>query len=275
MSVNIQQYFGFRKMPFSSNISIVDFYKLESMLKVKEDIDFAIESSMDYALVGEIGSGKSSILDYIISETNKQNRFRMIKVVGGKWKMTEFLRTVLNGFNYSITSNRPSIMLNQIGKSIDTLQAEGIFPVICIDETELLDPEVFVQLHLLSQQGKKNPMPIVMVGQEDLLGRLRQPLARPLCSRIGSSYRLESLTQEEALGYLNHHLSEIAKVSPSLINDNAKLAIAQNGANIMRNMNNLALKSLKVAMQNNRQEVTMADVSQAKKQGILQEIGMF
>ncbi len=265
---NMKMHYGLRKMPFSADVDVKDYYQLNNMLNVQSGISFTLESSMNYALIGEIGAGKSSLLDYVIDSINRQEQYRLIKVVGGKWGMTEFLRTVLSEFNSSTTTNRPSRMLRELGTAIDGIKEDGLKPVLCVDEAHLLDSSIFQQLHLLSQQGKKGMMPIVLVGQYDLVDKLKQPLARPFLSRIGDSFTVQALSQNEALGYIDHHLNEIAQISLSTIEEQAKIAITQLGLNVMRNINRIALKSLHIAMLNDRTQVCVSDVKEAHTQPI-------
>jgi general secretion pathway protein A len=265
MKPQVQQYFGFKKMPFSATIEIEDYFKLTSMLDVEEGIKFTSEVGSTYTLMGEIGSGKSTILDYAINNLNKKEKLMMVKVVGGKWGMTEFISTILRAFSSPVTTNRISILMHELGVAVDASYSEGLKPILCVDESHLLNSDIFQQLHLLSQQGQKGLMPLVLVGQNDLLDKLRQPLARPLYSRIGDAYQVEALSSSEAIAYIDHHLKNIAGVSPSVIEDKAKIAIGQFSNNIMRSMNELAYRSLRIAMKNERTYVSWADVNVANK----------
>ena len=82
-----------------------------------------------------------------------------------------------------------------------------------------------------------------LVGQNNLLDKLRYHTSRPLASRVIGRSHLEGLKAKDMTGYLKHHL-EVAGVSEQLFSDEAILAIHQGSGGLLRRANFLAKGAL-------------------------------
>ena len=95
-----------------------------------------------------------------------------------------------------------------------------------------------------------------LVGQNNLLDKLRYHTSRPLASRVIGRSHLEGLKAKDMAGYLKHHLN-IAGISEQLLDgrikvyqlfsDEAILAIQQGSGGLLRRANYLAKGALLAA----------------------------
>jgi len=203
VNTDIRTFYGFKQIPFSPELKPEQMYLLSSMVEISKKIQFAIQNSMYFTLIGDVGAGKSTTLRYVL---------QLMASLG------LFTRT-----------NQPSTMLRQIHEALDLIYNDGKRPVLVIDECHHFTGDFYAQLHLISQQNlaKANVIPIVMCGQEGLFEKLRNPQARPLMSRILDGYNLRSLTQDECFGYIEHHLKTIGGRGSEIFDKPALIAVSQ------------------------------------------------
>ena len=85
---------------------------LPGLLSLEKRIEFMIELRSISLITGEVGSGKSTSLRYVSSKLHP-SKYKIIHVVGGRYGMMEFLRTILYQFGISINSYRFHSSQNQ------------------------------------------------------------------------------------------------------------------------------------------------------------------
>lgn len=257
MNTDIRTFYGFRQIPFSPELKPGQMYLLSSMVEISRRIQFAIQNSMYFTLIGDVGAGKSTSLRYALSQLPSKS-YQAIDLVGGQWSFVEVLRQLMASLGIFTRTNQPSTMLRQIHESLDLIYNDGKRPVLFLDECHLFTGDFYAQLHLISQQNlaKANVIPIVMCGQEGLFEKLRNPQARPLMSRILDGYNLRSLSQEECFGYIEHHLKTIGGRNSEIFDKPALIAVSQVSAGIPRNINSVCLLALQHGMEQGMQAIS-------------------
>lgn len=250
MKPDVRNYYGFKQLPFSSDLKKEQLYKLQSMLDISDKIQFAVQNSMYFAIIGEVGAGKSTALRYA-SEQLPAKHFQSLYIVGVSCSFVELLRQCMASVGVYVRTNQQSSMLRTMYEAFAHIRDEGKSPVIFLDECHLYNSDVFTQLHLISQQSLEGGkiVPIVMCGQESLFDKLRSPFARPLHSRILDGYNVKSLSQDECFGYITHHLETIGGSRKDIFDPQALIAISQVSAGIPRRINATCLLALQHAME--------------------------
>ncbi len=109
---SINNYFGFKRSPFSANIPVDKLYQFEAMVSINENIQFAVEQNMNYVIIGDVGAGKSTALYYANSMLPKKH-YHVINTIGGSYSFSEFLRSILYSFDNGIrTSQQTTLFVN-------------------------------------------------------------------------------------------------------------------------------------------------------------------
>ncbi len=254
---DIKTYYGFQRQPFASHMPVDQLYTVTSMIEISERCVFAIAHAMIFAIIGEIGSGKSTALRYTISQLSKK-QYQVIHICGGSWSFTEMLRQCMHAVGISARTNQQTTMLKQLYEAFSQIRADGRSPVLFIDECDLFKPSVYSQLHLLCQQNPNDSriLPIVMCGQDTLFDKLRNPYARPLMNRVMNGYNLRSMSQQECIEYVKHHMTTVAGGQEDLFSSQAVIAVTQASGGIPRNINTICLLALKHGMDEKLQVIT-------------------
>lgn len=207
LNVPIMQFFEMKKTPFPQTLGAKEIYLLPSVKEVAEMAEFAFINGMFYAVIGDVGSGKTSAIRYACSRLETR-RATVISVVGGIWSFTEFLRQILATFGVDIRNHQTATMVRIIQDKLLAIQADGRKCIFMIDEAHLLKSDVFAQLHILSlREESKGPLfSLMLCGQEELAEKLSSPTAKPLMSRIATGYYIPPLKKEDFIAYIDHHL---------------------------------------------------------------------
>jgi len=68
MNTDIRTFYGFKQMPFSAELKPNQMYLLSSMVDISNKIQFAIQNSMYFTIIGDVGAGKSTSLRYSLHQ---------------------------------------------------------------------------------------------------------------------------------------------------------------------------------------------------------------
>jgi type II secretory pathway predicted ATPase ExeA len=245
MNNNYRNFFGLKKEPFGSEISLDDILKTTELIDVKERFDYVIRLGAVGLVTGEVGSGKSTAIRYA-AEHLHPSEFKSLYMTASSGAIMEFYRQLINELDIHIKSNSKAMMLRLIKKEIIELVGEKkIKVVLLVDEASLLRLEVFAELHTLCQFEKdsKPYLPIIFAGQNNLIDKLSYRSSQPLASRVVARSHLQGTDLAGMQDYLKHHLA-IAGIKHNLFDQNAITAIHQGSGGLFRKANHLARGAL-------------------------------
>jgi len=247
MKEHYKVFFGFKKDPFSQDIRVEDMMKSSSLMGVKERFLYTVNLGAIAVITGDVGSGKSSALRFA-SSTLHPSEYRVLYVTATSGTIIELYKQVCHSLNIDVKGSSKAILSRTIKRSIMELVGKKQRPVLIIDEASLIRLDVFSELHTLVQfEGdSKAVLPIVFVGQNNLMDNLMFRQSRPLASRVVARGHMESLNSEDMAAYLQHH-QNIAGCNKNLFSEQSVTAIHQGSGGLLRRANNLARGALVAA----------------------------
>jgi type II secretory pathway predicted ATPase ExeA len=241
MNNNYRNFFGLKKKPFGSDISLDDILKTTELIDVKDRFDYIIGLGAIGLVTGEVGSGKSTAIRYAAEHLHPAE-YKSLYMTASSGAIMEFYRQLANELNIHIKSNSKTLMLRLIKKEITQLFCEKKIKVLLlVDEASLLRLEVFAELHTLCQFEKdsKPYLPMILAGQNNLIDKLSYRSSQPLASRIVARSHLQGTDLDGMQDYLKHHLA-IVGMKQNLFDQNAITAIHQGSGGLFRKANHLA-----------------------------------
>ena len=257
MSTNYRASFGLKCEPFSNDSAPKDLLKLPGMKGVHARLIYTHGLGGTMLVTGEVGSGKSTSLRWSLSQIHPSQTC-ILSLVGHSGGLSEILKMIAMELGLEGTTMSRSKLLSDIRTAVrEIVTAKKQQILLVIDEANLLRPEVFAELHTLTQfdHDSKNLVTLVLCGQSSLLDRLGLRSSAPLASRVISRTHLEPLGRGEMDEYVSHHLG-VAGVKKKLFEDGALTAIYQGSGGLLRKANSLARGGLVAAATEGRDSVS-------------------
>jgi len=168
----------------------------------------------------------------------------------------ELYRQIAHSLKLETRSPSRSYLQRAIKHSVTELTNKKRKLLLIVDEASLLRLDVFGELHTLLQYhiDSKGLLPLLLVGQSNLVDMLSFPKAKALASRVVARGHMQPLNEEEVRQYLEHHL-KLAGCKRNLFTEEAMTAIRQGASGALRKINNLARGGLIAAAKQEQHEV--------------------
>lgn len=262
--IDMRLWFGLKKVPFSQEVKEDDMFLRPCMEEIGERVAFSAHHGMMFAVIGDVGAGKSTAMRYALSRLPKK-QYHVLQMTGGSWSFTELLRSCSLSMNAYTRTSQQTMMLKQISEGYAAIRESGATPILFIDEAQLFQQDVFRQLHLLAQPFPSSRIvPVVMCGQESLIDKLSDPFCKPLMSRIIDGYNIHAMGIEEYRSYMTHQVEVIGGTS-GIFDEAALTVIHQSTAGLPRRVNETALLAMKEAMDRGSHTVSAEMVRMVSK----------
>jgi general secretion pathway protein A len=247
MSATYRSFFGMTKEAFDPDLSLADILETPDIVSITKRFDYTLRLGAIALITGEVGSGKSTALRYVLSKLHP-SEYKTIWVTACTGSILEFYRLFISELNIGETGCK-SAMIKTIKKAIRGIVLEKKMKALLIlDDASLIRLEVFAELHTITQfeQDSKPWLPIILAGRTNLIDKLMYQTSMPLASRIVARAHMEPINRQEMERYILHHLS-IAGVKTRLFEDAAITAVHQGSGGILRKANHLARGALVAA----------------------------
>lgn len=201
-----EEHFGLRARPFGKTPDPAFLYESQQHREALARLEYAVEEKELALLVGDIGSGKTTLSRALIDRIGDARP--IVLLINPRMSPAQLLRSIARGLGVEPARFRNDI-LDQIHTRLYELYEEDREPVLILDEAQLIPTKAaFDEIRLLTnfQLDDQNLLSVVLIGQPELATRLdREPYAA-LRQRIGMRYSLGPLSLEETIEYVAHRI---------------------------------------------------------------------
>lgn len=250
MTTNYRAFFGMTREAFSSELDLKDILVTPDIVSLEERFSYCLRLGAIALVTGEVGSGKSTALRYVISKLHP-SEYKPIWITACSGSILEFYRLFLSELGIQMAGSSKAIILRLIRNAVREIVREKKMKIVLIvDEAALMRLEVFAELHTITlfERDSKAWLPIVFAGRNILVDKLGYQASLPLASRVVARSHLEPVARQDMEKYLTHHLG-LTGVNPNLLEDPAVTAIHQGSGGFFRKANHLARGALIAAAQ--------------------------
>jgi general secretion pathway protein A len=241
------EYFGLKEKPFTISPDPRYLYMSEHHREALAHLLYGISSDGCIVLLtGGVGTGKTTVCRSLLEQLPDKTEAAFI--VNPKLSVDELLETICEELSIAFERRENSVKsyIDGINRHLLRSHAEGKTIVLIIDEAQNLEMEVLEQLRLLTnlETNTAKLLKIILIGQPELLDKLKNPKALQINQRITSKYHLEPLSESDAYGFIQHRLIVAGGGRMRFFSDNALKRVYQMSKGIPRMINVLCDRAL-------------------------------
>jgi putative secretion ATPase (PEP-CTERM system associated) len=239
-----ETFYQFREKPFQIVPNPAFLYKSPKHETALSYLEYGVAENVGFILLtGEIGSGKTMLVHYILSRLNASIDAAVI--FNTNVSSEELLGMILEEFDVPRATNDKASLLSALNQFLIDRYAQRKRVLLIIDEGQNLSEKALEEVRMLSnlQSDDQSLLQIMLVGQPELVAKLKKPSMRQFTQRIAASYHLTGLNREETGEYISHRLVT-AGGRPDLFTAAAVDLIHQLSGGIPRSINLLCQAAL-------------------------------
>ncbi len=258
--------FGFRKTPFTREVTSKERWSLPHQNEAIEDLEDAVRQRMSCALIAPSGSGKTVALRTLIDrlpEARYQPRY--VKVTG--LSKRDLCKEIACACGLEPAGIYPALVRKLQESFLYVTSTDSVRPVLVLDEAHDLRIESLAMLRLLTnfEMDSKLVLSVVLAGQPPLRRMLARAECEAVAQRLAHYATLRLLSREETQDYIAHRCT-IAGAKADPFDAAAHEAIFEMSHGNLRAIDRLSLKSLQLASKAGARAVSSAEVIAGRQQ---------
>ena len=219
-------------------------------------------------LTGEIGAGKTTLVQHLLSEMEQSITVGLISnAQGGRG---ELLQWVLHALGLPIDKDATYVQLfRELQDFLIAEYAAGRRVVLIFDEAQNLSVEGLEEIRMLTNINANTDelIQLVLVGQPELRDMVLDPKMRQLTQRVAASFHLERMDEASVERYIEHRM-KIAGGSGEEFTEDACRMIFQQTRGVPRLVNQFCDFALLYAWTNETDKVDESIVNQVIDDGV-------
>ena len=203
-----EQFYKLKEKPFQIVPNPAYLYRSSKHQNALAYLQYGINESVGFILLtGEVGSGKTTLIQYLLSKL--ESRIDAAVIFNTHVTPDELLAMILSEFNLEASGNKASD-LERLNQRLIDVYAAGQQAFLIIDEAQNLSMETMEEVRMLSnlQSDTHSLLQIMLVGQPELKAKLKHQTLRQLTQRIAASYHLTGISREETGEYIAYRLKK-------------------------------------------------------------------
>jgi len=240
------EHYNLKEAPFSIAVDNRFYYNSKQHAEALVRLKYAAEQRKGLALlVGDIGSGKTTLARRLLDELNENNyESALLIVIHGSITSEWLLRRISVQLGVDKPAEGKTELLGQLYNRLAEIHENKKKAVVLIDEAQMLQTrevmEEFRGILNIELDGHKL-ITFILFGLEDIDEHLA--LDEPLRQRVAIRYHLQSFTEESTEDYVKYRL-QVAGSKKELFTKTAYSAIHQYSKGIPRLINTLCDNAL-------------------------------
>ena len=224
------EFYGFKDFPFNMTSDPEYFFGSSHHMDAFSHLIYGIRQRKGIMVVtGEIGTGKTTLCRTLLSRMD--DNIHTALILNPSFSEIQLLQLILKDFGIRGEFKNKLALINALNAFLIEGNELGRNVVLIIDEAQNLKPSQLEQIRLLSniETEKHKLLQIILVGQPELLDKLKLSSLRQLNQRVAVRYHILPLEKEELRRYLSFRLqiarNGTAETQPVQFTDKAVDAI--------------------------------------------------
>jgi len=250
-----ESFFGLKEKPFSL-LPDPDFLFMSSKHSLALSIlEYSLAGQAGFCTItGDIGSGKTTLIRMLLRRIGRDVTLGLISNTHSG--LTDITAWALAAFGRGSNAQSDAEIYQELMHFLIGEYGAGRRCVLIVDEAQNLTVDALEELRLLSNinSDKDLLLQIILVGQPELLTKLKSPELVQFAQRISISYHLTPLSYPETRRYIRHRL-EVAGSTRPIFSDMAIGAIQFFSGGVPRVVNSICDMSLVYGLADNTTDI--------------------
>lgn len=271
-----EKYFYLNENPFHITPDTRFLYLSRTHAEAIDLMGYGVKEKKGFVmLTGEVGTGKTTLCRALLERLPA--RMETALILNPLLSGHELLKTITADFGLKPASDTVKGHLDSLNAFLLKTAEKGGGAVVIIDEAQNLNLQALEMLRLLSnlETQREKLLQIIMVGQQELSGKLGMPELRQLNQRVIVRYSLGPLGPSETKEYIRNRLKVAGGESTVRFEEEAAYAVHSFSSGIPRLINIICDRSLTAAFVHWERTVTRETVRRAveelKDEGVLRK----
>jgi general secretion pathway protein A len=252
-----ESFFGLNEKPFSL-LPDPDFLFMSSKHSLALSIlEYSLAGQAGFcAITGDIGSGKTTLIRALLRRIGRDVTLGLISNTHSG--LTDITGWALAAFGRGSNAQTDAEVYQELMHFLIGEYGAGRRCVLVVDEAQNLTVEALEELRLLSNinSDKDLLLQIILVGQPELLAKLKSPELAQFAQRISISYHLTPLNYLDTRHYIRHRL-EVAGADRPIFSDTAIGAVQYFSGGVPRVINGICDMAMVYGLADNKTDIDL------------------
>ncbi len=200
-------FYGFKENAFNITSDPAFYFESSRHKEAFSHLIYGIKSRKGIiSLTGEVGTGKTTLCRILLNKIDQTIKTAFI--LNPSFSQIQLLQLITKDLGIVCPKNNKLDLINSLNQFLIDQSALGHNVAVIIDEAQNLNIHQLEQIRLLSnlETEKDKLLQIILVGQPELLDKLKKPSLRQVNSRIGVRYHIQPLERDDIKTYIYHRL---------------------------------------------------------------------
>lgn len=200
-------HFGLKEFPFRLTPDTGFLYMSGAHVRAKAYMAYTVWNREGFVVItGEIGSGKTTLIQKLISELDET--VLVAKIFQTQLDEVEFLQAILVEFGLNPFSAKKVQLIDMLNSFLIEQFHNEKRLVLIVDDAHNLSAKVLEEIRMLSglETQKEKLLHVILVGQPQLNELLEGPEMEQLLQRVRLRYHIKALSKDDMRAYITHRL---------------------------------------------------------------------
>lgn len=202
-----ENFFGLNEKPFQILSDPSYLFMSKAHETAFTHLEYGILENKGFVVItGEIGSGKTTLINYLLEKVEENIQTALIN--NTLIKPGKLLKMLCQDFEIDINGLDDADLLTAFYQFLVEQYTARRRVVLIIDEAQNLSIDALEEVRMLSnfELDKQHLFQVILVGQPELRSKLQQKALEQLAQRISVHYHINGLRPEEVESYIKHRL---------------------------------------------------------------------
>jgi general secretion pathway protein A len=203
-----EAFYGLKEKAFNLNPDPEYFYMSREHEDAYMHLEYAISESKGFAVItGEVGSGKTTLINYLLSKLKLDINIGLI--TNTNIPASQFLKAICREFEIDVDVREKVDIMAIFQDFLLERYAQNERVLLIIDEAQNISPEAMEEIRMLSnlEAEKSHLIQIILLGQPELKYKLQRNDLKQFAQRVSTHYHINGLNKDEVNSYIRYRLT--------------------------------------------------------------------